>query len=309
MFVTASIGIAYSADASVPAESLIRNADVAMYRAKDQGRDQRVVFEENLDQRAVEQLALERALRAAIETRQFELHYQPVVQLSDGTMTHVEALVRWNRPGHGIVLPASFIPIAEETGLIVPIGWWVLGEAVARPRRGRRCRRGARTSRSRSTCRPASSPTPELHRGGLRRPRAHGPGARTGSASRSPRAPSCTTSTRPWRRCNRLKALGVRHRHRRLRHGQRQEGAKEAENGAGEDQGRAGLPDESEERGDIAQGGQALAPGKFVQGARRFGAAAWVDFSVLGEAFAPGKWGYQRGRRVLQENRNAHPEG
>jgi len=132
IFVTASIGIAYSADASVPAESLIRNADVAMYRAKDQGRNQRVVFQETLDLRAVEQLTLERALRSAIEHKEFELYFQPVVQVSDGAMTQVEALVRWNRPGLGLVLPASFISTAEETGLIVPIGWWVIGDAVTR---------------------------------------------------------------------------------------------------------------------------------------------------------------------------------
>ena len=128
---SASIGIALGMDAATLPEALIRDADVAMYRAKAQGRNQHVVFQELVDQHAVEQLGLEQALHAAVERGEFELHFQPVVQLSDGLMTHVEALLRWNRPGHGMVLPGSFIALAEETGLIIPLGWWVLEEACA----------------------------------------------------------------------------------------------------------------------------------------------------------------------------------
>lgn len=129
VFVTASIGVAHAEEGHVTPESLIRRADVAMYRAKDQGRNQHVIFQENLDNVKVEQLALEQALRNAIDQEEFELHFQPVVELSDGSMTHAEALVRWLRPGHGMVMPGGFIPLAEETGLIVPLGWWVLEEA------------------------------------------------------------------------------------------------------------------------------------------------------------------------------------
>jgi len=129
IFMTASVGIAFTDDMTATAESLISEADVAVFRAKNQGRDQAVVFETDLDQQAVEQLALEQAIRHAIEHKEFELYFQPVVSLADGGMTHVEALVRWHRPGHGMVFPGVFIPVAEETGLIVPMGWWILEEA------------------------------------------------------------------------------------------------------------------------------------------------------------------------------------
>lgn len=126
---SASVGIALGLDAEIIPEALVRDADVAMYRAKAQGRNQHVVFQELVDHHALEQLALEQALHAAVERGEFELHFQPVVQLADGCMAQVEALLRWHRPGHGMVFPGSFITLAEETGLIVPMGWWVLEQA------------------------------------------------------------------------------------------------------------------------------------------------------------------------------------
>jgi diguanylate cyclase (GGDEF)-like protein/PAS domain S-box-containing protein len=125
---TCSIGIAL-ADPSRDPEALVRDADAAMYRAKDEGRNRYALFEEHLHRRMVRRLELERDLRCALASDALELHYQPCVRLADGHVTGVEALVRWQRPGRGLVGAAQLVPVAEETGLIVPIGAWVLQEA------------------------------------------------------------------------------------------------------------------------------------------------------------------------------------
>ena len=129
VYVTASIGVVLGGNGYSCADDVIRDSDIAMYRAKNQGRACYEVFDSGMHHQAVKLLQMESDMRRALERREFRVFYQPIMSLSQGKLSSLEALVRWEHPARGLVQPAEFIPMAEETGLIVPIGELVMSEA------------------------------------------------------------------------------------------------------------------------------------------------------------------------------------
>lgn len=134
LYVGTSIGIAFGTLGEVQPPDLLRFADAAMYRAKSTGKGRSVVFDHSMHAAWVARASLETELRAAVEHGELRLHYQPIADLATGALVGVEALARWQHPSRGLVLPMEFLPLAEETGLILPLGQWALEEACRQAR-------------------------------------------------------------------------------------------------------------------------------------------------------------------------------
>jgi predicted signal transduction protein with EAL and GGDEF domain len=134
LHVTPSIGICICPNDGDTAMQLMRNADLAMYRAKDRGRNRFAFYEEEMNRKAIERLRLENDLRTAINQQRLMLYYQPKVRVDDNVVIGMEALLRWNHPEFGFISPAVFIPVAEQSGLINEIGDWVLRQTVLQQR-------------------------------------------------------------------------------------------------------------------------------------------------------------------------------
>ncbi len=129
LITTASIGIAFSSEIYHHADEVIRDADIAMYQAKAKGKARIEIFEEHMHASFIDRLQLEADLRMALDRQELRLHYQPVIDMTSNRLTGFEALVRWVHPTRGVILPLEFIPLAEESGLIMEIGEWILREA------------------------------------------------------------------------------------------------------------------------------------------------------------------------------------
>ncbi len=129
LHITASVGVSVYPDVHGDARHMLKWADAAMYSAKENGRNQHLMFNEDMLRETADRLSLERALRNAIARNELRLHYQPQISLTTGAVIGMEALLRWQHPELGLLMPAKFMPLAEETGLIIPIGEWAFAEA------------------------------------------------------------------------------------------------------------------------------------------------------------------------------------